>query len=104
METPLLKIDTIRRCLRRVRETASSDPALLDQNVQDVVVLNLQRACEQAIDLANWFCSYRNFDIPRTSQEVFTVIEREGILSAEGVFRCVKWSVFEILLFMNMRR
>jgi uncharacterized protein YutE (UPF0331/DUF86 family) len=59
------------------------EPALLDQNVQDVVVLNLQRACEQTIDLANWLCSYRNFDIPRTSQEVFTVIEREGVLSAE---------------------
>ena len=82
METPLLKIDSIRRCLRRVRETAARDPELSQLDIQDIVVLNLQRACEQAIDLANWLCAFRNFDVPRTSQEVFSILEREGILEA----------------------
>jgi uncharacterized protein YutE (UPF0331/DUF86 family) len=80
METPILKIDSIRRCIARVLEISAQSPKLADQNSLDIVVLNLQRACEQSLDLANWLCAYRNLSIPRTSREVFTILENSGIL------------------------
>ncbi len=44
---------SIERCLTRVREEFRSDRHRLeDQTVEDAIVLNLQRACEAAIDLA----------------------------------------------------
>lgn len=81
METPLLKIESIRRCINRVLATSSKDPGLASQDAQDVVVLNLQRACEQSLDLANWVCAHYNLSVPRTSQEVFSLLENAGVLS-----------------------
>ncbi len=81
METPILKIDALRRCIRRVREVAARDPSITSLDVQEIIVLNLQRACEQAIDLANFVCAFEKLDIPRTSAEVFTILEQASILA-----------------------
>jgi uncharacterized protein YutE (UPF0331/DUF86 family) len=83
METPLLKMDAIGRCLARVRDVSARDPSLSSLDVQDIVVLNLQRACEQTIDLANWTCAHLRLDVPRTSSEVFDILERNAILSSQ---------------------
>ena len=80
METPLLKIDSIRRCVSRVRQIAAQNPGLETQDAQDLIVLNLQRACEQSLDLGNWVCAFRNLSVPRTSREVFTLLESAGVL------------------------
>lgn len=80
METPLLKIDSIRRCISRVKQISAQNPGLETQDSQDLVVLNLQRACEQTLDLGNWVCAFRNLSVPRTSREVFTILEQANIL------------------------
>ena len=48
------KTSIIERCLRRVREEYDDDPANLHDDItkQDAIILNLQRACQAAIDLA----------------------------------------------------
>jgi uncharacterized protein YutE (UPF0331/DUF86 family) len=50
----LNKAAIIERCVRRVREEHAGDDAniLANQTRQDSIVLNVQRACEAAIDLA----------------------------------------------------
>ena len=47
------KAATIERCLRRVHAVFEDDDRniYVDQTRQDSIVLNLQRACETAIDL-----------------------------------------------------
>ena len=48
------KLDSLRRCLDRVRERCPADVATLagDPDLQDIVVLNLSRAVQICVDLA----------------------------------------------------
>lgn len=50
----LNKAAIIERCVARVREEYADDERNLTDNLtrQDSIILNLQRACEAAIDLA----------------------------------------------------
>jgi uncharacterized protein YutE (UPF0331/DUF86 family) len=80
----LNKAQIIRRCLARVQEEYSDDPAnLANPTKQDSIVINIQRACEAAIDLAMHFVAQRNLGIPQTSREAFTLLQRAGILSED---------------------
>lgn len=48
----LAKVATIQRCLLRINQVTGLDPERLDnQDVEDIFVLNLQRAVQTAIDL-----------------------------------------------------
>ncbi len=63
------KSETIRRCLARVAEEYRGDPSVLENwTVQDSIILNLQRACEAAIDLAMHIVAVRRLGIPQTSE------------------------------------
>lgn len=76
------KLASIDRCLAAVRAYVAGDPGRLhDQMVLDAVVLNIQRACEQAIDAACREVSRRGLGIPADSADAFTILERERLLS-----------------------
>ena len=76
------KLASIDRCVRQVREFVGGDPDRLKQQlVQDAVVLNLQRACEQAIDAAARVASMRRLGVPTDSAEAFTLLERARVLT-----------------------
>ena len=49
---------------------------------QDSVVINIQRACEAAIDLGMHLVAQRNLGVPQTSRDAFTLLETAKILSA----------------------
>ena len=77
----LNKVATIERCLDRVREEFRSDCSRLDnQTVQDAIVLNLQRACEAAIDLAMRVVARERLGIPQDARHGFTLLEEAGLL------------------------
>jgi len=77
------KLASIERCLAAVRRYVGDDVARLeDPMVLDAVVLNLQRACEQAIDAACREVSRRGLGVPTDSADAFTILERERILPA----------------------
>lgn len=47
------KVQVVARCLKRVEEEFAGNPRNLENITKlDAIVLNLQRACEAAIDLA----------------------------------------------------
>jgi uncharacterized protein YutE (UPF0331/DUF86 family) len=70
---------SIERCLTRVREEFRADPSRLeDQTVEDAIVLNLQRACESAIDLAMHVVASERLGVPQESREAFTLLEKAG--------------------------
>jgi uncharacterized protein YutE (UPF0331/DUF86 family) len=78
------KAAIIRRCLARVREEYAGDPANLeDQTRQDAMVLNVQRACEAAIDLAMHMVARARLGVPQTSRDAFVLLERDGLLTPD---------------------
>ncbi len=76
------KIQTIQRCIERARQEYQSDPNQFDTNYtrQDAAVLNLLRACEQAIDLANHLIQTYKMGIPTTSSESFDLLRTKGVI------------------------
>lgn len=82
------KAQIIRRCLARVREEYRGDPARLrDFTIQDSIVLNLQRACEAAIDLAMHAVASRALGVPQTSRDAFALLHDARLISAETTRR-----------------
>lgn len=77
----LAKIATIRRCVQRVRDVTANDPERVAQlDVQDIVVLNLQRAIQAAIDLSAHLISQRNWGLPDSLKAHFAILERQGVI------------------------
>lgn len=77
------KLASIDRCLKAIRDYVGGDlDSLHEPIVLDAVVLNLQRACEQAIDAACREVSRRGLGVPTDSADAFTLLEREQLLSS----------------------
>ena len=75
------KAQVIGRCLNRVAEEYAGDPENLeDIRRQDSVVLNVQRACEAAIDLAMHMVSDRRLGLPATSRDAFDLLVTHGVV------------------------
>lgn len=79
----LNKAATIERCLRRVREEVAADPDLGDQTRQDAAVLNVQRACQAAIDLAMRRARTDGLGVPQDSRDAFRLLVEAGALPAD---------------------
>ncbi len=80
----LNKTQSIERCLRRVEEDyiGFEDDFGINQMRQDSILLNLQRSCEQTIDLANHLVKIQHLDVPRESKEAFEVLVQADLLKS----------------------
>jgi uncharacterized protein YutE (UPF0331/DUF86 family) len=79
----LAKIATIERCLERIREEYGGRPDRLDDyRTEEMIVLNLQRACEASIDIAMRIVARRRLGFPQESRQTFELLEPIGVLSA----------------------
>ena len=79
----LNKKESIERCLKQVREYyARPSEVAFEQDFlkQDAIGINLQRACEQCIDLANHVIKVRKLGLPKESRESFTLLANAGII------------------------
>ncbi|GGB69628.1 type VII toxin-antitoxin system HepT family RNase toxin [Fictibacillus barbaricus] len=80
----LNKISIIERCLKRIKEEYADDPKNLDNfTKQDSIILNIQRACEAAIDLGMHVVAEKKLGIPQTSRETFDLLEKNNIITVE---------------------
>ena len=79
------KAASIERCLRRIQEEYAGDKQNLvaNQTKQDAIILNLQRACETAIDLAMYVVSQRKLGVPQDSRDAFSLLQTAGILPVD---------------------
>ena len=78
----LNKIESIERCVNRIDEIYGGDiDRLNDYLYQDAVVLNIQRACKQSIDLSMYLCSKLALGIPKDSRDSFSLLEKKGIVT-----------------------
>ena len=81
----LNKAASIERCLQRVLEEYAGDNQNLvaNQTKQDAIILNLQRACETAIDLAKYVVNQRRLGAPQESRDAFALLQTAGILPTD---------------------
>lgn len=87
----LAKISSIDRCLKRIETTTQGDPKKLKNfDIQDVFVLNLQRAIQISIDLASHLVSAQNLGVPKTLRESFELLEKANVLESSLAKRLSK--------------
>jgi uncharacterized protein YutE (UPF0331/DUF86 family) len=73
------KAARLERCIARAREErAAATDFAGDQTRQDAAILNVQRACELAIDMANMVVADRLRGLPSSARESFALLVEHG--------------------------
>lgn len=78
------KIRSLIRCLDRVRQKLpqSAEALAADLDAQDIVVINLQRAVQQAVDIAAHVIADRGLPAPADMAQGFVRLHEKGWISA----------------------
>ena len=80
----LNKFETIEKCINRINEEYQNNPENLnDYRKMDMIVLNLQRACEAVLYLAVYIVSTRKLGLPQTKREAFILLEENNIIDSK---------------------
>jgi uncharacterized protein YutE (UPF0331/DUF86 family) len=76
---------SIERCVVRVRAKYEGHEAELENDIdlQDIIVLNLQRACQTAIDMGMRMGRLRRLGLPKDSADIFAILQTAGLLTKE---------------------
>jgi len=74
------KAAVIERCVMRAREeyAAAGDGFATDFTRQDAAVLNIQRACEAALDMGQHLIRRDRLGVPQGARDVFELLARGG--------------------------
>lgn len=78
------KVRNIRECVHRIKAVDPGSLAAIEQDqlVQESLVLNVQRACQAAIDLATHLVQVAGLGPPGDSRDAFRLLESAGHLPA----------------------
>ncbi len=88
------KAAVIERCVARAREEYASNPATFatDFTRQDAAILNIQRACEAALDMGQHLIRREKLGVPQSARDVFVLLAQGGWINAtlaDGLKRMV---------------
>jgi uncharacterized protein YutE (UPF0331/DUF86 family) len=74
------KAASIERCVARAREEYDREPATFasDYTRQDAAILNIQRACEAALDMGQHLIRRDRLGVPQSSRDVFELLAQAG--------------------------
>jgi len=81
----LNKCASIERCVSRAREEYNKDVTSFSDDFtrQDAAILNIQRACEAALDVGHHIIRIRKLGIPQSARDVFQILEDKAVINAE---------------------
>jgi uncharacterized protein YutE (UPF0331/DUF86 family) len=82
----LNKKESIERCIKQIRTyygLPADTPFEEDYMRQDAIAINLQRACEQCLDLANFTIKVRKLGLPKESRESFRLLADGHVISRD---------------------
>lgn len=81
----LNKAASIERCVARAREEYQINPAgfATDYTRQDAAILNIQRACEAALDMGQHLVRRDKLGVPQGARDVFALLARAGLIDLE---------------------
>lgn len=79
------KAASLERCVARVRDKYRGNEQAFEADVdlQDIIVLNLQRACQTAIDMALRIGRLKRLAFPSDTAEIFRILARAGLIDKE---------------------
>src|SRR4030067_2327228 len=101
----LSKISIIKNCLNSIKSVTNLDPAKLDEIfIQDVYVLNLQRAIQASIDIANIIVAKKGFKLPAAYKDSFLILRQNNILDKDLTDKMIVWWDLEILPYMSIKK
>jgi uncharacterized protein YutE (UPF0331/DUF86 family) len=100
------KAAVIERCVARVREEYAGDSRRLRDDItrQDSILLNLQRACEAAIDLAMHVVRVRRLGVPQETREAFEMMRDAHLLDEALADRMVRMVGFRNVAIHDYRK
>lgn len=86
------KIESLRRCVARVRQKcpATADALANDVDAQDILTLNLTRAVQLSVDIGAHIIAARDNPAPDTMGQTFDVLAALGLISPELAVRMKK--------------
>jgi len=76
----------IERCIEQVDKyyaQNSGQPFETDYFKQDAIGMNLQRACELTIDIANHLIKTRKLGLPQDSRDSFALLQRASLITVD---------------------
>lgn len=78
----LNKAATIERCIARAREEYAKDPSTFAADItrQDAAVLNIQRACEAALDMGQRVLRLHALGVPQSARDVFALLAQARLI------------------------
>ena len=76
------KVAIIERCLRRIGEEYTYCPELDNFTHLDAITLNLERACQAAIDMALCIVARERLGIPQSNANAFELLHIAGRIDA----------------------
>ncbi|MBF0437588.1 MAG: DUF86 domain-containing protein [Magnetococcales bacterium] len=79
------KAATIERCVGRARQEYGKEPESFanDFTRQDAAILNIQRACEAALDMGQHLILRERLGVPQGARDVFNLLYRGGWIPME---------------------
>ena len=90
------KIETLRRCLQRIRGKIPVSAGLLLDNydLQDIISVNLERAVQICVDLASHIISESDLPAASSMAGAFDALQKLGLISEELAGRMKKAAGF----------
>lgn len=79
------KID-IERCVQQIQTYYALDhdlPFEKDYLKQDAIGMNLQRACELSLDIANHLIRTKKLGLPQDSKDSFALLHQAGLITSQ---------------------
>ena len=83
MDVVLNKKESIERCINQIKlyySTQSPLPFEEDYYKQDAIAANLQRACEQSIDVASHIIKKYKLGLPKSTKDCFDILATNNII------------------------
>ena len=86
------KLESLRKCVQRIREKTPSSAAALveDVDLQDIICVNLERAVQLCIDLASHIIAETEMPAPGSMAESFEQLRMLDLISRDLAVRMKK--------------
>jgi|CXWL01.1.fsa_nt_gi uncharacterized protein YutE (UPF0331/DUF86 family) len=92
------KSEIIERCIKRARDELAASPDFgADYTRQDAAILNVERACEAAIDIANRIIRLRGLGAPASTRDGFSLLVAGGVIKQDLANRLMRMVGFRNL-------
>jgi uncharacterized protein YutE (UPF0331/DUF86 family) len=99
------KAEIIERCIKRAREElAASANFDTDYTRQDAAILNVERACEAAIDTMNRIVKLRTLGVPTSTRDGYDRLVRASVIDQSLADRLMRMVSFRNLAVHQYRK